>query len=224
MSKSFLVIIVLLCLGFIQKKDNFDFKILSKSLKIGDSISFGLKNNTRESYCFLIDTSFSCVEYPEYYYKGSFFSPKIELYDKDDIVINEVIFTNSGAGNFSREEKSKNIYKILGINQNKCGKLKLLIIKPSEILHFKMPLSFVNFLDESTFKYYALNGNGYYLQLNYLQEEKFIKERISKKTQDSLANKGIKFFEGQLKSNKIKLNISVEEYNTALNKLKNITN
>jgi|GEM_PF-2114314 len=218
------MIIALFCLGFTQTKDDFEFKILNKSLKKGDSIFFCLKNNTKESYCFLIDTSFSCVEYPEYYYKDSFFSPKIELYDKDNTLVNELIFTNNGTVNFSKEEKSKEIYKILGINQNKCGEQKLVTIKPNETLHFRMPLSFVNYLDNSTFKYFVLNGSTFDLQLNYLQKEKFIKEKVSKNKQDSLASIGINFFNGQLKSNKVKLKISFEEYNIALKKLKNVVN
>ncbi|WP_294959868.1 hypothetical protein [uncultured Flavobacterium sp.] len=220
MNKLYLAVIVVICLAFTQNRNDFDFKILNKSLKAGDSIMFDIKNNTKESYCFLIDISFSCVEYPEYYYKNSFFAPRIELYNKDNMQVNELIFTNSGSADFSKEEKSNGFNKILGISRSICGNLKLFTIKPNEILHFKIPLSFVNYLDDNTFKYYVLKRNEYYLQINYLQGEKFINERLSKEKRDSISNKGIKFFNGQLKSNRVKLKINVEEYNTALLKLK----
>ncbi|MHC0445474.1 hypothetical protein ACWA1F_08685 [Flavobacterium sp. 3-218] len=197
-------------------------EILNKKIVKNQTVDFVLKNNSKVMYCFLIDTSFSCSEYPEYYYRNSFFSPKIELIDKENKLVQEIIYDNNGSSSLSKSDNSKNLPKVLGVTRSKCGDLKLFAVKPNEILHFKIPLSFVTYLNDNTFKYYSLKRNEYFLQLNYLQGEKFINEKISKRTRDSIADKGIKFFNGELKSNRVKLKIDSDKYNFALKELKNM--
>ncbi len=207
----------------INAQNQLKLEILNSYIKDGEFVDIELKNNTKDSYCFIVDTLFYSKD--RFTYDGNFHNPIVFLWDnhgKEIPIIKEVKnhgYTNDSIHLLNKEgtnflsKKSDtlivdefkmyyNVYK-----NGFVSTLNIYKIEPGKSLQLKIPFNLVvKYLKDNVHEYYKINKTKKYKgRIEYLIQRKYIEKYISKKTIDSLENKGYKFFTGKLCSNKVPL-------------------
>ncbi|KIA99730.1 hypothetical protein OA88_19485 [Flavobacterium sp. JRM] len=227
MKKLFLLIIFLFCLPIysqVKPQSHLNFKILNTIVKDGEMITFQISNNSNIAYCFVIDTNYYSRDF--YPNRINFKNPKIVLYDndgnirgmnvqiKDHISINDSIKKDTNETTFlSRKGDTLLIdeFKLYSdlYKNGFVSTLMIYTVKPKQSLKLRIPFNLVTkYLKDGVHEYYEIdNSKKYNARIEYMIKREYIEKYISKKTIESLENKGYKFFIGNLKSNNVPLKL-----------------
>ncbi len=207
----------------VNAQNKLKLEILNSNIKDGEFVDIKLKNNTKDKYCFILDTLFYSRD--RFSYEQNFHNPIVFLWDnqgkeiplvtevKDHGHTNDSIhLLNKKGGNFLSKKSDTlivNEYKMY-YNVFKNGfvnTLNIYKIEPGKSLQLKIPFNLVvKYLKDNTHEYYELdktkkNKGG----IEYLIQREYIDKNLSKETIYLLEKKGYKFFTGNLSSNKVPL-------------------
>lgn len=187
------IILTIIFVNISMSQKNLEIKILNNEIENGKIHKVLLINNSKQKFCFLIDT----INYERNLQKyiPTFHNPEILLRELQDI---ELPTFKRGAFDGTIGDYSNTTKKYI--------KPQLIFLKAGKILNLKIPFNVI-----SNYKYDGLNPNFYKIDkskkyfgiIKYIIKTKYIKSILSKKLLDSVIKKGYKFFTGELLSNKV---------------------
>lgn len=207
----------------VNAQNKLKLEILNSYIKDGEFVDIKLKNNTKDKYCFIVDTLFYSRD--RFSYDGNFHNPIVFLWDnqgkeipivtevKDHGPTNDSIhLLNKKGGNFLSKKSDTLIVNEFQMYYNvfKNGfvsTLNIYKIEPGKSFQLKIPFNLVvKYLKDNIHEYYEIDKTKKYKgRIEYLIQREYIDKYISKETVYFLENKGYKFFTGKLSSNKLPL-------------------
>lgn len=204
MKKIFLFLLIIFFNFTKYDKSDISLLILNANVRDDEKITFQIKNNSKNDYCFIMDTVFPERSNDYYYYLNTFINPKLVIYDSQD-KINSRWVKDSHYYENSEKNTKFNDYEH---NKRHVGddKLSLIFVKANTSVKLNMPFNLFIRENSETLVYYKLDNNKIYkCEIKYFIMKEFIGKRISSTVIDSVEKKGYKFFTGKLISNKVPL-------------------
>lgn len=200
MKKIFLLLCVLF-LNFSEYKNlDIELHIVNTKIKNREMITFQINNNSNTNYCFIMDTLFPDRGKEYYYYQKQFINPQLLISD-----------SRNKENSFWVKDISydKKQYEKLKIKKHSLhDKISLIFIKKKSKVKFNLAFDLIQKIDEETIMYYKLNKKEKYkCEIEYFIKQEFIDSKFPKNKIDSIKQKGYKFFIGNLKSNKVPLEL-----------------
>lgn len=178
--------------------------ILNTNIRDDEKITFQIENNSKNNYCFIMDTVFPIRSADYFHDLNALINPKLTIYDSQnktnsiwlkDVSYDENSQNNTNLNNYGRNKKSV-----------KEAKLSLIFVKANSSVKMKMPFHLVVRETEEMIVYYKLNDSEKYkCQIEYSIKKDFIDKRISSRVMDSIKKKDYRFFIGKIFSNKVPL-------------------
>ena len=200
--KAFTSIFLIFSLGYSQNmKKNFELVILDPYLKDHTMVSVLLKNNTKYNYCFVMDTTYERSE-PDF--NQTIHNPKVILYDlkkrKVDILSIKGRPDDLPIDSINNLKKTKEFEPWTSL-------AKIIYVNARKSLYLKIPFNLVRKYKnlESPGIYQVSRKKKYLGRIEYMISCDYISKYISKKKLDSLNQKGYKFFNSEIFSNKVPL-------------------
>lgn len=188
-----------------NNKSDIRLCILNADIRDGENIIFKIENNSKNNYCFVMDTVFPIRSADYFHDLNALINPKLTIYDSQDkinsiwvkdVSYDENVQNNTNFNNFGTNKKSLKEYK-----------LSLIFIKANSSVKMNMPFHLVVRDNEESLIYYKLNDKeNYSCQIEYSIKKDFIGKRISTRVMDSIKKKDYRFFIGKIFSNKVPLN------------------
>lgn len=207
----------------VNAQNKLKLEILNLYIKDGEFVDIKLKNNTKDKYCFIIDTLFYSRD--RFSYDGNFHNPIVFLWDdqgkeipivtevKDHGTTNDLIhLLNKKGGNFLSKKSDTLIvnefqmyYSVF--KNGFVSTLNIYKMEPGKSLQLKIPFNLVvKYVKDNTHEYYEIDKTKKYKgSVEYLIQREYIEKYIPKEKVDSLKKKGYKFFTGKLSSKKMPL-------------------
>jgi hypothetical protein len=204
MKISFLALLIIFFSFTEHNKPDIRLSILNTNIRDDEKITFQIENNSKNNYCFLMDTVFPIRSTDYFKDVYALINPKLTIYDSQNK-------TNSiWLKDVSYDENSQNSTNLNNYSHNqkhvKEPKLSLIFVKVNSSVKMKMPFHLVVRETEEMIVYYKLNDSEKYkCQIEYSIEKEVITKRISSRVMDSIKKKDYTFFTGKIVSNKVPL-------------------
>jgi hypothetical protein len=204
MKISFLALLIIFFSFTEHNKPDIRLSILNTNIRDDEKITFQIENNSKNNYCFLMDTVFPIRSTDYFKDVCALINPKLTIYDSQNK-------TNSiWLKDVSYDENSQNSTNLNNYSHNqkhvKEPKLSLIFVKVNSSVKMKMPFHLVVRETEEMIVYYKLNDSEKYkCQIEYSIEKEVITKRISSRVMDSIKKKDYTFFTGKIVSNKVPL-------------------
>jgi hypothetical protein len=204
MKTSFLALLIIFFSFTEHNKPDIRLSILNTNIRDDEKITFQIENNSKNNYCFLMDTVFPIRSTDYFKDVYALINPKLTIYDSQNK-------TNSiWLKDVSYDENSQNSTNLNNYSHNqkhvKEPKLSLIFVKVNSSVKMKMPFHLVVRETEEMIVYYKLNDSEKYkCQIEYSIEKEVITKRISSRVMDSIKKKDYTFFTGKIVSNKVPL-------------------
>lgn len=182
-------------------QNDLELQILDKTLVDGERVNVVIKNNSKNDYCFVMDTVFYERDRPGF--DPSIQNVKIILLDKSnkEVPLLREIYTHDEIPSFNDNEYA--------FKQRRAWSdpFKIIILKSGKTIKLKVPFDLVvsyKYINEPAV--FQIEKNKQYKgRVEYMIKNEYFEKYISEYKIDSLKKKGYKFFTGSLKSNKIPL-------------------